>query len=81
MQKSCIWNLSTCTCKNGRYAENIIDNSVITCDEVIETTKINLAKTVPSKSIPTNFKEKKVICKMEHYYILLSFLLITMTFI
>ena len=34
-----IWNPSACTCKNGEYAENIIDDSVITCDKIIEATK------------------------------------------
>ena len=37
------------------------------CVEVIE------------KTIPTNFNEKKAICKMQYLYILLAFLLITAT--
>ena len=56
----------------------IIGNSVI-CDEIIETTKIIVTKTVPAKSISTNLNEKKVICKMKSFYILLAFLLITAT--
>ena len=31
-----IWNLSTCTCENGKYLENIIDDSAVICDEIIE---------------------------------------------
>ena len=76
-KKSYIWNLGICSCENGRYTENTIDDSVITCAEIIETTKSNLTKTVPLKRIPTNFYEKKVICQMKSYYILLLFLLIT----
>ena len=34
-----IWNPATCSCKNGRYARGITDDSVITCDEIMETTK------------------------------------------
>ena len=59
-KKGYIWSLATCSCKNGKCLAGIIDKSVIRCDEIIETTK-----TVPTKSISTNF------------YILLTFLLIT----
>ena len=48
-------------------------------DNVIETTKGIMTKTVPAKSIPTNPNEKKVICKMKNFYITLAFLLVTMT--
>ena len=46
-----IWNLAApCSCENDKYLANIIDdNSVITYDEIIEETK----------TIPTNFNEKK----------------------
>ena len=61
-----IWNPSTCTCQTV----NIIGDSVITCDGIIEVTKAVPAKTVPTKTgstetiptktisiktIPTNF--------------------------
>ena len=42
-----------------------MDDSVIICDEVIESFKKE-----------TNFYEKKATCKMENFYILLAFLLI-----
>ena len=48
-----------------------MDDSVITCDEIIESYDEE------AKSIPTNFNEKKAICKAQHFYILLAFLLIT----
>ena len=53
MRKHHIWekdytcNPSTYTCKNGKYLENIIADSAITCDEIIEVTKTVPAKTVP----------------------------------
>ena len=40
------------------------------CDEVIESYN---EETQP---IPTNFNERKGICKTQHFYILLAFLLI-----
>ena len=45
-----MWNPATFSCKNGRYLGSIIDDSVITCDEIIY---IYIKKTVP-----TNFNEK-----------------------
>ena len=55
-----------------------MDDSAIVCDEVIDVD----AKLCPkyydeSKTIPTNFNEKKVKWKMQNFYILLAFLLIT----
>ena len=44
-----------------------MDDSAIMCDEIIEETK----------TIPTNFNEKNISCKIQNFYILLSFLLIT----
>ena len=45
-------------------------------DEIIET-----SKTVPEKSVPTNPNKIKVICKMNIFFILLAFLLITITLV
>ena len=47
-----------------------MDDSAITFDEVIESYDEEI------KTFPTNFDEKKVICKMQNFYILLAFLLI-----
>ena len=30
---------ATCSCKNGKYLESIIDDSVITCHDIIDTTE------------------------------------------
>ena len=48
-----------------------MDNSAINCDKVIES---HVKKT---KSNPTNFHEKKAICKTQNFCILLAVLLIT----
>ena len=77
-EKVHIWNSATFSCRIGRYAGSIIDNSMITCDEVIETTKSILRQTSPTKSHSKYFNEKKVICEMKTFYIFLA-LLITMT--
>ena len=66
-EKDYIWNPATCSCKNGKYLASIIDDSVITCDEIIEETK----------TIPIIQSEKNTICKTKNVYILLTFLLIS----
>ena len=50
-----------------------MDDSVITCDEVIESYNEEI------KTIPTSFNEKNITCKTQSFYILLTFLLITIT--
>ena len=66
MWKNYLWNPATCSCENGKYLASIMDNSVIMCDEVIE-----------SYDEETNLNEKKATCKRKNFYILLAFLLIT----
>ena len=68
-EKMYIWNLSTCTCENGKYLESIIGDSEITCDEIIEATK-----TIPTKKNST----ETVLTKSTNFHVLLTFLLITM---
>ena len=42
-KKGYIGNLSTCSCKKGKYVEGgIIDGSVITCDETIDVTRLDV---------------------------------------
>ena len=48
-----------------------MDDSAITCDKIIESDDEE------TKTIPTNFHERKVTCKTQNFYILLVFLLIT----
>ena len=67
MWKKLYFESCACSCKNGKYLASIIDDSVVTCDEIIEETK----------TVKTNFNEKNIICKTKNFYILLTFLLIT----
>ena len=54
---------------------NIMDDSVITSDEIIDAdAKSNDEET---KIIPTNFNEKKATYKKQNFFILIAFLLIT----
>ena len=39
-EKDCIWNPGTCSCQNGKYLASIMDDSAITCDEIIEEPKL-----------------------------------------
>ena len=64
--KNIVWNSAACSCENGKYLASIMDDSVIRCNEIIE-----------SFGEETNFNEKKTICKTQNFYILLTFLLIT----
>ena len=64
-EKGYIWNPATCSCENDKYAGSIIDDSVVICNEIIDTTKI-----VPTKSTSTK-------CTSTNFYILLALLLIT----
>ena len=70
VKKDYIWSPSTCSCKTEKYLASIMDDSAITCDEVIDSYNKE------TKTIPTNFNEKKAICKTQNLYILLAFLLI-----
>ena len=53
-EKKIIWNASTCTCENGKYSGSIIRDSVVTCDKVIEVSKIIPTKANPTKTL-SNF--------------------------
>ena len=59
VKKNYIWNPATCSCKNGKYLASITDNSMITCDEVMDAEE--------TKTIPEN-----IICKTKRFYILLA---------
>ena len=52
-KKYYIWNPATCSCENGKYLARIMDDSAITCDEVIESFD------EVTKTILTDFNEKK----------------------
>ena len=60
--------------KNGKYLAIIVDDSVITCDEIIQSKD---KKAEAKSNNETNFNEKKATFKTQHFYILFAFLLIT----
>ena len=66
-KKYYIWNTSTRTCENGEYLENVIDDSVVRCDEIIDAVQSELI----------NFNTEKAACKMDNFYFLLAFVLTT----
>ena len=75
VQKYYIWNLGTCNCENGKHLASVTDDSVITCDKIINAEpKSNDEETKP---VPTNFNENNLTCKTQNFYNLLAFLLIT----
>ena len=75
-QKDCIRNPSTHTSRNGKYLRIIIGDSLITCGQIIEVTKIIPTKTTPSKTVPKNLNKQKLICKIIFVLYFLTFLLI-----
>ena len=54
-----------------KYLASIMDDSVITCNEVIKSNHEEI------KTIPTTFIEKNITCKTQSFYISLNLLLIT----
>ena len=54
-KKDYIWNPAKWGCKNGKYLANIIKDSVIRCDEIIEETKTIPTKHLPGKGTSANF--------------------------
>ena len=64
-EKDYVWNSATCNCKNGKYLASIMDDSVITCDEIIELYEEDMeAKSYDE----TNFNKKKVTCKTQNLF-------------
>ena len=61
----------------SRYLKGIADDLVITFDEIIDAIAKWYDK--PTKTAPINFDEKNAVCKMENFYILFGFLLITIS--
>ena len=43
-EKDYIWNPTSCSCENGQYLANTIDDSVMSCDDIIEETNCNQKK-------------------------------------
>ena len=78
----------TCQCKNPikhhcvkkiiigiiLYAGSIIDDPMITYDEIMDKIKTVPTQGTSNKTIPTNFNEKKVTCKRKKYILLILLL-------
>ena len=64
-EKFCIWNVTTCHWENGKYLANIIEDSAIKCDEVIETTKKKIQQTLIEKS--RHVKQRNSIFHLSFY--------------
>ena len=64
-EKDYIRNLATFGCENGKYLASIMDDSAITCDQIIKSYDDE------TKTISTNFNEKKqpVKCKISIFYL------------
>ena len=66
-------DLATFNCKYGKYLASIMDNSAIICNKVIKSYNEDAE---PKSYDKTKLNEKKAICKMQNFYILLALLLI-----
>ena len=62
-EKDYIWNPATCSYGNGKYLASIMDNSAIPRDEITESYEEG------TKTVSTNFNEKKTFCKTQNLYI------------
>ena len=58
MQKYYIWNPAICSCENGKYLASIIDDSVITCNEIISAEDKSYDKETKANFV-TTFNGKK----------------------
>ena len=65
-EKHYIWNPRTCACEIDKHLKSIISDTVVTFDEIIESTQIT----------PKHLTEKRATCRIENIYILLTILLI-----
>ena len=77
-KKGYVRNLATCNQEKGKHLACIINNSAITCDEIIDVDVDAEAKLIDGAKLDNKkiLKEKKATCKMQQFYILLAFLLI-----
>ena len=75
-EKHYIWNPATCSTENGKYLTSIIENSVITCDEIIGADAEAKSYNEEKETVPANFNEKKQPVRRK-VSVLFSFLLTT----
>ena len=59
-EKYYIWSPASCSCQSGKYLASIIDDSAITCDEIMD---VEAKSKDEETTFPTNFNEKKLAVK------------------
>ena len=69
MQKRYVWNPNTCACENNKYLESIIDDSVFTCDKIINA--VARLYIEPTKGTSYLLRIKKPTCHIVNFCILL----------
>ena len=77
-ENSYIWNSAICSCENDKYVGSI-DDSVISCDEIIEEIKTVLTKSTSTESPSTKTVPAKTVLTKStftNFYILLIFLVL-----
>ena len=82
-EKDYVWNPATCSCENGERLSRAIDDSVITCDDIInaaDSSSTNVPENVMSTA-SINFHNKKVQCKMDCHILHRVLLVIKFLFI
>ena len=68
-EKGYFWNPATCSSENGKYVGNIIGDSIVIWEEIIDT-----AQPIPTKSTSRKTVPRKGTLRI--FYILLTFLLV-----
>ena len=55
------WNTSICVCENGRHLKSVADDSLVTCDEIMNSTG---SVSTNVTTVLKKFHNKKVRCKI-----------------
>ena len=87
VKKDYIWSPATCSCENSKYLASTSDNSVITCDEIINaagsapTNVMSTVSTNVTRTASINVHNKKVRYKMNCYILYMVLLVVILLFI
>ena len=91
VKKYYIWSPATCSCENSKYLASTIDNSVITCDEIIiaagsvptnvPTIVMSTVSTNVTRTASINVHNKKVRYKMNCYILYMVLLVVILLLI
>ena len=70
-KKDYVQNPATCNCESGKYLASAMDDSPITCDEIIGpyNKDVEAKQYDETKTTLTNFNRKKATCKTQNVYI------------